>query len=126
MEILWLDDDTASETVTIDGVRITKVQNCQQADDRLKVSLPDWLLVDFIVPQKSWGDGVVYRVPGLKFIESVHTRYKGEVRLAAYGRGVVPSWRAVAQERGAEEVFEKRQTAFTDVIRKLKALKEVR
>lgn len=126
MQVLWLDDDTESGTINVDGVRVTKVQNCQQADESLRASLPDWILVDFIVPQKSWGDGVIYRVPGLKFIESVHSRYQGQVRVAAYGRGVLPSWRAVAEQRGAEEVFEKRHVAFTDVIQKLRSLKEVR
>lgn len=109
----------------MENVYVTKVQSCQQAAERLLIDLPDWILVDFIVPQKMWGDGLLYRVPGLKFIETVNSEYKGKVRIAAYGRGVSQQWKTVAETNGAMHVFEKRGIAFTDVLRRLKAGQEV-
>jgi hypothetical protein len=124
MKVLWLDDDTAAETVVMDDVQITKVQNCEQASQQLQASLPDWVLVDFIVPQENWGEGLLYRVPGLKFIDVVCNQYKERIRVAAYGRGVSPNWREVAHKNGAERVYEKRTIAFHDVIQELRSLKE--
>lgn len=124
MNVLWLDDDTVHETTVVDGVHVTKVQNCEQAEKQLKQSLPDWVLVDFIVPQENWGNGLLYRVPGLKFIDEVHSQYKDKVRVAAYGRGVLPLWRQIAQRNGAQHVFEKKVISFKGVIGELRALKE--
>jgi hypothetical protein len=124
MNVLWLDDDTVPEVINVDGIRITKVQSCEQAALCLEEALPDWVLVDFIVPQESWGNGLLYRVPGLRFITDVTSRYKDKVRVAAYGRGVLPSWRKVARDNGAEQVFEKREIAFHDVLRELRSARE--
>jgi len=124
MRVLWLDDDTIPETVNIDGMQITKVQSCEQAAERLQHFLPDWLLVDFIVPQEKWGNGLLYRVPGLRFIGEVKSLYDKNIRVAAYGRGVPAAWRKVARDNGAEQVFEKRAIAFHDVLTELRALKE--
>src|SRR5439155_26941137 len=79
LRLLWLDDDTPAVQKTFNGVDVRCVQTCADAERHLRTSahLPDYVVVDLVVPQAGWRADEFLRMPGLQFTRDVTTRYKG-------------------------------------------------
>lgn len=128
MRFLWLDDDSPDTEIRIDDVFVTTAQTCKQAEDfliRQRDSPPAWIIVDFVVPQAGWKSSEpkapdLLRVPGLEFIKHVRKSFGTKVGVAAYGIGVPSFMRKAARDAGADVIFEKMSSPFTEVVKQLK------
>ncbi len=124
MHILWVDDDSPPNPKSLGNIRVASVQTCAQAERWLSSSeiLPDWILVDPIIPQDGWGEGLI-PIPGLAYVSHLHERYGDKVGLAVYGLALTERKREAALRAGASAVFEKTKYSLIDVIQSLKTLR---
>lgn len=121
LDVLWLDDDSPRKIEDQDGVRIQTVQSCAQAEAWLKSrkELPQWIVVDLIVPQGDWGDEY-YAIPGLKYIEHLKEKYNDTVGVVAFSIAMTPEIRREIQKAGAQDAFAKPTVSWNDLVANLR------
>lgn len=117
LNILWLDDDSPENVEPVKGVSVFTAQSCDQAAEILKSSKVklDWVVVDLIVPQGSWGKPYL-RVPGLHFIKYVNHDYKEPINTIAYSIIMTPEMRKDAIEQGAKLAYAKTAKSWTELV----------
>ena len=119
MKILWLDDD-ALESFNIGPLSIQTAKTCKEAAEYLSQdALPDWIIIDILVPQGGWGEALT-EFPGLEFIKFVSSQYREKIRIAAYSiimsDGMVEKLKAA----GAAKCYAKSSKSFMSVIEDLR------
>src|SRR6476661_2375081 len=121
MKIIWLDDDAPLGPHFVGDLQVISVLTCAKAAEILAKEdpLPEWIVVDLIVPQDGWGDGI-YRLPGLKFLEYVSQVYSGKVRAAVYSHVMDDRIKNQALKAGAWKVFQKTSMSLLGVLHELR------
>lgn len=122
MKILWLDDDAPRKPFTVGLTRIMTASTCAEAEKILKRGkLPEWIIIDLIVPQGDWGNRY-FAIPGLEFLSRVAAEYKEKIQIAAYSIAINPETRRKLEVAGASKIYAKTETSFMGVINELREL----
>lgn len=120
MNILWLDDDAPSTPFNIGRVSIRTAGSCKEAAEMLSGDeLPDWIIVDLIVPQGGWGK-VNSKLPGLDFIKFVSSQYREKIQIAAFSMIMPTAIVSQILAAGAARCYAKSGHPLTEVIEDLR------
>ncbi len=121
MKILWLDDDAPPMPRFVGDLKVISALSCAEAAEILAKEdlLPEWVVVDLIVPQSGWGDEI-YRLPGLKFLEYVRHAYPEKVRVVVYSHVMNHIIKDQALVAGAWKVFQKSSMSLLEVLHELR------
>jgi hypothetical protein len=120
MKILWLDDDAPAHSFNIGPVSIRTAGTCAEASEiLLSGEIPEWIIVDLIVPQGNWGNSEL-KLPGLAFIEFISKEYKDKIQLAVFSIVMPPGMERRLQTAGAAKCYAKSNTSLIRVIEDLR------
>jgi CheY-like chemotaxis protein len=120
MNILWLDDDAPSTPFNIGRVSIQTAGSCKEAAEMLSGdALPDWVIVDLIVPQGGWEKGGS-EFPGLDFIKFVSSQYHEQIQIAAFSIVMPPEMASQIHAVGAAKCYAKSSHSLTSIIEDLR------
>jgi CheY-like chemotaxis protein len=123
LKILWIDDDSPKAPEQSEGFTVYTAKSCSDALDLVASgpSLPDWVVVDLILPQGKWGDSYVM-MPGLELIKHFNERYQSKVKLLAFSVVMTDVVRAMALEAGAQEAFAKTSKSWSQILETIRSL----
>jgi CheY-like chemotaxis protein len=123
VNILWLDDDAPKSPRNVGEVHVIPARTCAEAAQILEQGErpPEWIVVDLIVPQDSWGEGYL-RMPGLEFIKYVKATYDNRIAIAVYSLALSPNVREQSLRAGASRLFEKQSMSLLEVLHEIREL----
>jgi ActR/RegA family two-component response regulator len=117
IQLLWIDDDSPERVEDFEGVKIVTAQSCAKAEELLtsRKVMPNWALVDLILPQGSWGEPA-RMLPGLHYIDHLKKSYGDKIGILAYSIAMTPEMRKKAIQAGAVEAYGKTSLSLGDVV----------
>jgi DNA-binding NarL/FixJ family response regulator len=123
LKLLWLDDDAPAVRREVNGVDVTCVQTCADADRVLRdpTQRPDVVIVDLVVPQAGWHASEFLKLPGINFTKYVSEQYSEGPKVVVFSIAVSDATAAAARKAGALQVYDKLRTSFTEVLDDVKS-----
>ena len=124
MQVLWIDDDSPEEAITLEGVTVYSVQDLAAAESVLSEQslAPCGYVVDLLVPQGGWGEGELLADPGIAYIKHMREKWKISSPVVAYGIVVSDRDRERIAGAGGDEAFQKDEISLAEVIGRVKDL----
>ena len=117
--LLWIDDDTPKITFDVEGVEVTCVQTCADAERQFEKMMPDYVVVDLVLPQAGWRKHRFFEMPGIPLARQFETKYEKKPKIVVFAMAL--SEEAAAQVNKSHwRVYDKMTTPFPDVVMDLK------
>lgn len=128
LRLLWVDDDTPklrnARIPGIEGVEVTSVQTCAEAERHLnRAPLPDYVVMDLVLPQAGWRRDRFFEMPGIPLTRQITTPslvIPVPPKVVVFSIALTPEAEDRALGAGAAKVYDKMTTSFPQLVNDLK------
>jgi CheY-like chemotaxis protein len=132
LRLLWIDDDTPklsnAEIEGVEGVEVTSVQTCAEAERYLKRSpLPDYVVVDLVLPQGGWRGDRFFEMPGIPLTRQITAPSEDNPKppkVVVFSIALTEDVENRARRAGAETVYDKMSISFPQLVNDMKRSSE--